>query len=209
MRVVFIDNHDSFTWNLVDEFARRDAEVEVWRNDTDLAHLLGRVNGDGPVLLVLSPGPGAPAQAGVCIDLIRAVGDRVPILGVCLGHQAIVEAYGGLVGPAGEIVHGKSARVRHSGGPVLDALPSPVTVGRYHSLAADRVPDDLLVTATLDRDDDGPPLVMAVRHRSHPVLGLQFHPESILTPEGGLLIAAALSWAGTVHSSPSAAEARP
>lgn len=198
MRVVFIDNHDSFTWNLVDEFARRDATVEVWRNDTPLDHLLARIApGDNTPLVVLSPGPGTPADAGHCIALLQQAPPHIPFLGVCLGHQAMVEAFGGTVGPAGEIVHGKSARVRHHGGPVLDAVPSPFTVGRYHSLAATRVPEALEVTARLIRDDGSNGLVMAVRHRTRPLIGLQFHPESVLTPEGGLLVEATLRWASS------------
>src|SRR3990170_1244670 len=130
LRVVFVDNFDSFTWNLVDEFARRGIAVEVWRNTAPAKLVLARARQDGPGLLVLSPGPGTPAEAGSCIELVRlAAPARVPVFGVCLGHQAMVEAWGGTVGPAGEVVHGKTSRVRHEGGPLFEGVPSPFPVG--------------------------------------------------------------------------------
>jgi len=190
LRLVFIDNFDSFTWNLVDEFARRGAAVEVWRNTVTAAHALERARTRTPSLLVLSPGPGAPAQAGCCIELVRlAAAERVPLLGVCLGHQAMVEAFGGVVGPAGEVVHGKTSKVRHEGGPMFDGVPSPFPVGRYHSLAASVLPETLAPIAGTDR------VVMAVAHRTAPQLGVQFHPESILTPDGGRIIENVMQWA--------------
>jgi len=191
LRVVFVDNFDSFTWNLVDEFARRGAAVEVWRNAVPAAHLLDRALQARPSLVVVSPGPGAPREAGSSIELIRiAEGRRVPVFGVCLGHQAVVEAFGGEVGPAGEVVHGKTSRVAHEGGPLFEGVPSPFVAGRYHSLAAARLPDRLAPVARADR------IVMAVQHRTAPMLGVQFHPESILTPEGGRIIENVLRWAG-------------
>jgi anthranilate synthase component 2 len=191
LRIVFIDNFDSFTWNLVDEFARRGAEVEVWRNTVPAEHALVRARSGGPSLLVLSPGPGTPADAGCCIELVRlAAAERLPLLGVCLGHQAMVEAFGGVVGPAGEVVHGKTSRVRHEGGPLFEGVPSPFPVGRYHSLAASVMPDSLRPIAGTGR------LVMAVAHRTAPQFGVQFHPESILTPEGGRIIENVIRWAG-------------
>lgn len=189
LRLVFVDNFDSFTWNLVDEFARRGAAVEVWRNTVSAADVLQRARG-GPSLLVLSPGPGTPAEAGCCVELVRqAAKDAVPLFGVCLGHQAIVEAFGGVVGPAGEVVHGKTSRVRHEGGPLFEGIPSPFPVGRYHSLAATTLPDCLAAIAGTER------VVMAVTHRSAPQFGVQFHPESILTPEGGRIIDNVMKWA--------------
>ncbi len=189
LRLVFVDNFDSFTWNLVDEFARRGAAVEVWRNTLPARHLLARAT-EQPSLLVLSPGPGAPRDAGCCIELIRLAAEhRVPLFGVCLGHQAMVEAFGGIVGPAGEIVHGKTSRVRHEGGMLFDGVPSPFPVGRYHSLAATVVPGCLESIASTDR------VVMAVAHRAAPQFGVQFHPESILTPEGGRIIDNVIRWA--------------
>lgn len=190
LRLVFIDNFDSFTWNLVDEFARRGAEVEVWRNTVAAEHALARACTRTPSLLVLSPGPGAPAAAGCCIDLVRlAAAERVPLLGVCLGHQALVEAFGGVVAPAGEVVHGKTSKVRHEGGLLFDGVPSPFPVGRYHSLAASVLPDMLVPIAGTGR------VVMAVAHRTAPQFGVQFHPESILTPEGGRIIENVIRWA--------------
>jgi len=190
IRLVFVDNFDSFTWNLVDEFARRGAAIEVWRNNVPAADVLARATNGTPSLLVLSPGPGTPAEAGCCIELVRRAAEaRVPLFGVCLGHQAMVEAFGGSVGPAGEVVHGKTSRVRHEGGPLFAGIPSPFPVGRYHSLAATALPDCLHAIAGTER------VVMAVEHRNAPQFGVQFHPESILTPEGGRIIDNVMQWA--------------
>ncbi|TML18646.1 MAG: aminodeoxychorismate/anthranilate synthase component II [Actinobacteria bacterium] len=171
-----IDNYDSFTWNLVHLFEERGAEVVVRRNDTITAE---EAEALAPDRLVISPGPGRPAEAGVSVELIRRLGPRVPTLGVCLGHQAIIEAFGGEVGQAKALLHGKASRVRHDGEGVLAGLPEEIEAGRYHSLAAVRVPDELVVTA---RTDDGE--VMGVRHRVYAIEGVQFHPESVLTPDG-------------------------
>jgi len=171
-----IDNYDSFTWNLVHLFEERGAEVVVRRNDTITAEEAEALASDR---LVISPGPGRPAEAGVSVELIRRLGPRVPTLGVCLGHQAIIEAFGGEVGQAKALLHGKASRVRHDGEGVLAGLPEEIEAGRYHSLAAVRVPDELVVTA---RTDDGE--VMGVRHRVYAIEGVQFHPESVLTPDG-------------------------
>jgi anthranilate synthase/aminodeoxychorismate synthase-like glutamine amidotransferase len=189
--VVFIDNFDSFTFNLVDEFARRGATVEVWRNTVSVSHALARANAvAGPRLVVLSPGPGGPREAGCCLDLIRQAGPGVPVFGVCLGHQAIIEAWNGVVEPASAILHGRSSRVSHTGDALFAGVPSPVTVGRYHSLASHGVPAALQALAWTDR------IVMAVRHRTLPQIGIQFHPESILTPYGGPMIENVIRWAG-------------
>jgi anthranilate synthase component 2 len=176
MRVLLVDNYDSFTWNLVHLFEDLGAEVLVFRND---AISPTEAEGLAPDRLVISPGPGRPADAGVSVEVIRRLGPRVPTLGVCLGHQAIVEAFGGEVGPARALVHGKASRIRHDGQGVYAGLPEVVEVGRYHSLAAVRVPEELLVTA---RTEDGE--VMGVRHVELPIEGVQFHPESVLTPDG-------------------------
>jgi anthranilate synthase/aminodeoxychorismate synthase-like glutamine amidotransferase len=190
LRIVFVDNFDSFTWNLVDEFARRGAEVEVWRNNLPAEHLIQRAGDRGGSLLVLSPGPGTPADAGCSVELVRMAADaRIPLFGVCLGHQALVEACGGVIGAAGEVVHGKTSRVRHTGGVLFEGVPSPFPVGRYHSLAASSLP------GCLDPIAMAGPVVMAVAHRSAPQLGVQFHPESILTPEGGRIIDNVMQWA--------------
>jgi len=190
LRVVFVDNFDSFTFNLVHEFAQRGCEVEVWRNTAAAAHLLGRAEAGGaPALIVLSPGPGRPADAGSCRALVAAAAGRVPLFGVCLGQQVIVETFGGVVEPAGELVHGRASAVEHRGGFLFDGIPSPFEAGRYHSLGTRRVEPPLVELAR------GGALVMAVAHASLPVAGVQFHPESILTPEGGALIANVIAWA--------------
>jgi anthranilate synthase component 2 len=176
MRILMIDNYDSFTYNLVHLFEELGAEVVVRRND---AITPDEAAGLEPDRLVVSPGPGRPGEAGVSIDVIRRLGPATPTLGVCLGHQAIVEAFGGQVGQAQALLHGKASRVRHDGRGVFAGLPEEVEAGRYHSLAAVRLPDELEVTATTE---DGE--VMGVRHRSYPVEGVQFHPESVLTPDG-------------------------
>lgn len=191
LRLIFVDNFDSFTWNLVDEFARRGAAVEVWRNTVSPDHIMSRAAAARPALIVLSPGPGAPADAGCCIELVRrAAAGGVPLFGVCLGHQAMVEAFGGVVGPAGEVVHGKTSKVRHHGGVLFQGISSPFPVGRYHSLAATVMPEALEPIAETGH------LVMAAAHRSAPQLGVQFHPESILTPDGGTIIDNVIRWAG-------------
>lgn len=195
LRVVLIDNFDSFSWNLVDEFAKRGCAVEVWRNTVPPAHALARAEADGgPALLVMSPGPGTPRDAGCCLELVRLAASRVPLFGVCLGHQAIIEAYGGTIGSAGEALHGKTSTVTHQGATPFEGLPSPLTVGRYHSLGAFTVPDPLRPTAL------GGALVMGVMHRHAPMIGVQFHPESILTPEGSGLIANVIHWAKRSHA---------
>ena len=171
-----VDNYDSFTYNLVHLLEELGAEVVTVRNDAitpDEAVALA------PDRLVVSPGPGRPGDAGVSVELIRRLGPSTRTLGVCLGHQAIVEAFGGEVGQARALLHGKSSLVTHDGTGVFAGLPEEVEVGRYHSLAATTVPDDLVVTS---RTDDGE--VMGVRHVAYPVEGVQFHPESVLTPLG-------------------------
>jgi anthranilate synthase/aminodeoxychorismate synthase-like glutamine amidotransferase len=179
--VLLIDNYDSFTWNLVQGLRMLGAEVVVRRNDT--LDVRG-ARALGPSHLVVSPGPGAPREAGCSSALIAALGAELPVLGVCLGHQCIVEVYGGRVGPASRLMHGKTSDIHHDARGVYRALPSPFAAGRYHSLAAQLVPDALEVSA---RSDDGE--VMGVRHRSLPVEGVQFHPESVLTPDGQRLLA--------------------
>ena len=176
MRVLMIDNYDSFTYNLVHLFEELGADVVVRRNDAITAD---EAEALGPDRLVVSPGPGRPVDAGVSVELIRRLGPTVPTLGVCLGHQAVVEAFGGEVGAARALLHGKSSRISHDGHGVFAGLPEEIQAGRYHSLAAVRVPDELEITA---RTEDGE--VMGVRHRAYPVEGVQFHPESVLTPCG-------------------------
>ena len=176
MKLLMIDNYDSFTWNLVHLFEELGADVVVYRND---AITLEEAEALQPDRLVISPGPGRPADAGISVELIRRLGPRVATLGVCLGHQAIVEAFGGQIDQAQALLHGKASSVRHDGQGVFAGLPEEIEAGRYHSLAAVRVPIELVVTA---RTDDGE--VMGVRHRAHLIEGVQFHPESVLTPLG-------------------------
>jgi anthranilate synthase/aminodeoxychorismate synthase-like glutamine amidotransferase len=179
MTMLLLDNYDSFTYNLAHLFGALGVEVTVLRNDEldpDAAEKLA------PSHLVVSPGPGRPADAGASEEIIRRLGATTPTLGVCLGHQAIVEVFGGEVGYARELLHGKASPVRHDGTGLFTDLPQPFEAGRYHSLAATRVPAELEPTAFAD---DGE--VMAVRHRSLPVVGVQFHPESVLTPDGPTL----------------------
>jgi len=177
--ILLIDNYDSFTYNLAHLFGALGVEVKVLRHDEldgdEAEHL-------APSHLVVSPGPGRPADAGVSIDVVRRLGATTPTLGVCLGHQAIVEAFGGEVGYARELLHGKASPVEHDGTGLFTGLPAPFDAGRYHSLAATRLPDVLEPTAYAE---DGE--VMAVRHRTLPVVGVQFHPESVLTPDGPAL----------------------
>jgi anthranilate synthase/aminodeoxychorismate synthase-like glutamine amidotransferase len=176
MSVLVIDNYDSFTYNLVHLFGELGADVVVRRNDQispDEAEDLS------PSHLVVSPGPGRPEDAGASIAILDRLCGRVPILGVCLGHQALVQLFDGTVGQARELVHGKATIVNHDGRGIFTGLPADFLAGRYHSLAATSVPDVLEVSATAI---DGE--VMAVRHRDLPVDGVQFHPESVLTPHG-------------------------
>jgi anthranilate synthase/aminodeoxychorismate synthase-like glutamine amidotransferase len=179
VKLLVVDNYDSFTWNLVHLFEERGAEVLVYRNDALSVDEAAALEPNG---LVVSPGPGRPADAGISVEIIGRLGPTVPTLGVCLGHQAIVEAFGGTVGQARALLHGKATPVEHDAAGVFTGLPAMLEVGRYHSLAATEVPDELLVTA---RAADGE--VMGVRHRTYPIEGVQFHPESVLTPHGGAM----------------------
>jgi len=185
--ILLIDNYDSFTYNLAHLFGELGAEVVVRRNDAITAEQAERM---APSHLVVSPGPGGPADAGVSIEVVRRLGQRTPTLGVCLGHQAIVEAFGGEVGHALNLLHGKSSMVRHDGRGLFAGLPEEFEAGRYHSLAARRLPDELEPCA---HADDGE--VMGVRHRELPVHGVQFHPESVLTPLGPQIAATFLATA--------------
>ena len=177
--LLMIDNYDSFTYNLVHLFQELGAEVRVFRNDAITPDEAERL---APSHVVISPGPGGPADAGVSVDVIRRLGPHTPTLGVCLGHQAIVAAFGGEIGQAHALLHGKSSPIAHDGKGIFAGLPENFEAGRYHSLAAMSVPAELEVTA---RTPDGE--VMGVRHRELPIEGVQFHPESVLTPLGNEL----------------------
>ncbi len=178
--LLVIDNYDSFTYNLVQYLGELGAEVVVLRNDAVTVEEVGAMAPSG---IVLSPGPCAPAQAGVTVDVIRAWGQRIPTLGVCLGHQAIGEAYGGRVVRATRAVHGKTSQIDHDGTGLFAGLPTPLVVGRYHSLIVElaSLPASLEVVATAS---DDPREIHALRHVTFPVWGVQFHPESVLTPTG-------------------------
>jgi anthranilate synthase component 2 len=180
-----IDNYDSFTYNLVHLFEELGAEVVTVRNDAITPDEAAAM---APDRLVVSPGPGRPEDAGVSIEVIRRLGPTTRTLGVCLGHQAIVEAFGGHVGQARALLHGKASTITHDGRGVYEGLPDEVAVGRYHSLAATAVPDGLEVTS---RTPDGE--VMGVRHLTFPIEGVQFHPESVLTPLGPAMARSFLS----------------
>jgi anthranilate synthase component 2 len=180
--LLMIDNYDSFTYNLVQYLGELGEDVLTMRNDAITLEDIERL---APARIVISPGPCAPAQAGVSVPLLRHFAGRVPILGVCLGHQAIGEAFGGRIVRARELMHGKTSPITHDGRGVFRGLPSPYTVIRYHSLAIERasLPACLEVTA---QTDDGE--IMGVRHREHAIEGVQFHPESILTEHGHALL---------------------
>jgi len=186
--VVFVlDNYDSFTYNLVQYLGELGSRVEVRRNDEVT---VAEIEAMHPDSIVVSPGPCTPQDAGISIDLIRHFADKVPMLGVCLGHQAIGAAFGGQVVRARKLMHGKTSQVEHDGKTIFSGLPSPMTATRYHSLivAEDGLPGDLEVSAWT-HDQDGARVIMALRHRRFPVEGVQFHPESVLTHDGKKLVA--------------------
>ncbi len=182
VRMLLIDNYDSFTYNLVQAFAAHGADVIVHRNDAISVEQALELE---PSHLVISPGPGRPEDAGESLAMIAAFAGRVPILGVCLGHQSIVQQQGGEIVRAERLMHGKTSMVGHDGRTIYEGLSDPFEVGRYHSLCAEQesLPDTLEVTATTDRGE-----IMGVRHKSLPIEGVQFHPESVLTPEGDQLM---------------------
>ena len=183
VRILLIDNYDSFTYNLVQAFAAKGADVMVYRNDAisveealalDVTHL------------VISPGPGRPEDAGISLQMSAAFAEKVPVLGVCLGHQCLVHHFGGDIVRAERLMHGKTSMAKHDGKTIFDGLPETFEVGRYHSLCAqhDALPEELELTAETERNE-----VMGVRHKSLPLEGVQFHPESVLTPDGDQLMA--------------------
>ncbi len=183
VRMLLIDNYDSFTYNLVQAFAAMGASVMVYRNDAITVEESAALE---PTHLVVSPGPGRPEDAGVSLDMIGAWAGKLPILGVCLGHQSIVQQQGGEIVRAERLMHGKTSMVDHDGKTIFEGLSNPFEVGRYHSLCAEEasLPRDLEITAQTSRGE-----IMGVRHKSLPIEGVQFHPESVLTPEGNALMA--------------------
>jgi len=194
--VLVLDNYDSFTFNLVQYLGEFGVDVDVFRNDVITVQDVATM---APAAIVISPGPCTPSEAGISVPLVRQLGGTIPILGVCLGHQAIVEAYGGKVVRAGRVMHGKTSQVVHDGTDLFNGLPSPLEVMRYHSLIAAplSLPRELVVTA-LAQDDASE--IHAVRHRKYPVWGVQFHPESVMTPRGKDLLANFLELAGAARA---------
>jgi anthranilate synthase/aminodeoxychorismate synthase-like glutamine amidotransferase len=182
MRMLLIDNYDSFTYNLVQAFAAQGVDVLVYRNDAITVDAALRLE---PTHVVISPGPGRPDNAGISLDMIAAFAGSVPVLGVCLGHQSLVQHFGGDIVRAPRLMHGKTSLAKHDGKTIFDGLPQPIEVGRYHSLCAEpaRLPDELEVTAETEQGE-----IMGVRHRELPIEGVQFHPESVLTPDGDRLM---------------------
>jgi len=181
-KLLLIDNYDSFTYNLVQAFLVLDTEVIVHRNDElTVAEALAL----NPTHLCISPGPGRPSDAGVSLDMIAAFEGKTPVLGVCLGHQSMVQHFGGEIIAADRLMHGKTSFIEHDGEVLFEGLSNPLEVGRYHSLAANResIPDCLTITAKTDNGE-----IMGVRHKELPMVGVQFHPESVLTPEGDALL---------------------
>jgi anthranilate synthase/aminodeoxychorismate synthase-like glutamine amidotransferase len=186
-KVLFIDNFDSFTYNLVDDFCKRNCRAKVYRADTELEELKVLAAEFGPDLLVISPGPGTPDTAGVSLPAVGHFKDKVPIFGVCLGHQVVVQYFGGKISHAPEPMHGKPSKVTHNGKGVFAGVENPLQAGRYHSLCVVELPDCLQQTAEFEG------IVMGARHKELPIFGVQFHPESILTPAGGKIIENVLS----------------
>lgn len=182
VKVLFIDNFDSFTYNLVDEFAKRHCPTKVYRADTPLDTLIRVADEFAPDLLVLSPGPGNPDTAGVTLQAVDTFKEKLPIFGVCLGHQSIVQYFGGKIDHAPAVMHGKPSRITHQGIGLFEGLENPMHAGRYHSLCACELPDCLTETAEFEG------IVMGIQHNELPIYGVQFHPESVLTPTGGKVI---------------------
>ncbi|ATO33084.1 glutamine amidotransferase [Dickeya dianthicola] len=187
--ILLLDNIDSFTYNLVDQLRASGHNVVVYRNQLPADVIIDRLRHLEKPVLMLSPGPGTPSEAGCMPALLQRLRGQLPIIGICLGHQAIVEAYGGHVGQAGEILHGKASSVEHDSQAMFSGLPSPLPVARYHSLVGSNIPAGLVINASFNG------MVMAVRHDEHRVCGFQFHPESILTTHGARLLNQTLDWA--------------
>ncbi len=187
--ILLLDNIDSFTYNLVDQLRSSGHRVVIYRNQIPAEVIINKLTEMENPVLMLSPGPGTPSEAGCMPELLNKLRGKLPIIGICLGHQAIVEAYGGRVGQAGEILHGKASLVEHDGEGMFSGLPSPLPVARYHSLVGSQIPAGLTVNASFNG------MVMAVRHDDERVCGFQFHPESILTTQGARLLEQTLEWA--------------
>ncbi|MEG3135779.1 gamma-glutamyl-gamma-aminobutyrate hydrolase family protein [Rouxiella sp. T17] len=187
--ILLIDNVDSFTYNLVDQLRSSGHNVKIYRNQIPADVIIEKLSQMEKPVLLLSPGPGTPSQAGCMPELLRRLLGQLPIIGICLGHQAIVETYGGHVGQAGEILHGKASSITHDNEGMFAGMNNPLPVARYHSLVGSQIPKGLTVNARFGE------MVMAVRHDEDRVCGFQFHPESILTSQGARLLEQTLAWA--------------
>lgn len=186
--ILFVDNFDSFTYNLVDQFRELGHQVTIFRNDYPLQDFLAKVQNTEDCLVALSPGPGNPTEAGNLLAIIQQLKGKVPMIGICLGHQAIIEALGGEVVHTGTVLHGKVSKIEHDNQAMFAGLNNPMPVARYHSLMGDKLPEELEVNAWFGH------IVMAIRHKTLPICGFQFHPESILTVEGTKLLKQAIEW---------------
>lgn len=186
--ILFLDNFDSFTYNLVDQFRTLGHQVQIYRNDCDLEMLEQAALAQPNTLLALSPGPGTPAQAGNLLPLIQRLKGKIAILGICLGHQAIIEAFGGKVVHAGEVLHGKVSNIQHDEQAMFANLANPMPVARYHSLMGVDLPPEFIINAQYNN------IIMAIRHRTLPICSFQFHPESILTVQGSQLLEQSIDW---------------
>lgn len=186
--ILFVDNFDSFTYNLVDQFRQLGHQVTIFRNDYPLDAFLAKARATNNCIVALSPGPGSPQESGNLLAIIDALKDDVPMIGICLGHQAIIEALGGKVVHTGQVMHGKVSRIEHDNQAMFHSLQNPMPVARYHSLMGEHLPDSLVVNAYFGE------IIMAVRHQHLPICGFQFHPESILTVQGTKLLAQSIEW---------------
>ncbi|MGY4675811.1 aminodeoxychorismate/anthranilate synthase component II [Ursidibacter arcticus] len=186
--ILFVDNFDSFTYNLVDQFRQLGHQVTIFRNDYPLNAFLERACNTEDCIVALSPGPGNPQEAGNLLAIIRGLAGKVPLIGICLGHQAIIEALGGEVVHTGTVLHGKVSRIEHDNQAMFLGINNPMPVARYHSLMGDKLPEELVVNARFGE------IIMAVRHRTEKICGFQFHPESILTVEGSKLLKQSVEW---------------
>ncbi|OOF38341.1 anthranilate synthase component II [Rodentibacter mrazii] len=186
--ILFLDNFDSFTYNLVDQFRVLGHQVKIYRNDCDLEQLIETALNMPETILALSPGPGTPDEAGILLPLIERLKDKIPIIGICLGHQALIQAFGGKVVHAGEVLHGKVSKITHDGEAMFKDLVNPMPVARYHSLMGQNLPQEFIINAEYNG------IIMAIHHRELPICSFQFHPESILTVQGSQLLQQSIEW---------------
>lgn len=191
--ILLLDNLDSFTYNLVEQLRNKNNNVLIYRNNVDIKIILNSINKIKNPILMLSPGPSTPKNAGCMLNLINEVKGKIPIVGICLGHQAIVEAYGGIIGYAGEIFHGKASLINHDGLEMFEGLPQPLPVARYHSLICNKIPKNFIINSYFND------MIMSVRNNLDYVCGFQFHPESILTTSGALLLEKIIDWASSKY----------